>query len=107
MTMMKILLKKIGSKIEYTYIYIRYFFSNSICRQVLATRTYDLFIGYDKYYWTPRLWLMGYTENGMPLTSNQIMEDVNADYADKTVTWEKFPNFDVNLIKCLFCEHRD
>lgn len=29
---------------------------------IVETRTYDLFITYDKYYQTPRLWLAGYNE---------------------------------------------
>lgn len=29
---------------------------------VLHTRTYDLHITYDKYYQTPRLWVVGYDE---------------------------------------------
>merc|ERR1712117_939523 len=30
--------------------------------EIVATRTYDLNITYDKYYQTPRLWLFGYDE---------------------------------------------
>lgn len=29
---------------------------------VVHTRTYDLHITYDKYYQTPRLWVVGYNE---------------------------------------------
>lgn len=29
---------------------------------VVHTRTYDLHITYDKYYQTPRLWVVGYDE---------------------------------------------
>ena len=29
---------------------------------ILQTRTYDMYITYDKYYQTPRLWLFGYNE---------------------------------------------
>ena len=32
---------------------------------ILQTRTYDMYITYDKYYQTPRLWLFGYNEVGM------------------------------------------
>jgi ubiquitin-like-conjugating enzyme ATG3 len=31
---------------------------------VQKTRTYNLSITYDFYYKTPRLWLIGYSENG-------------------------------------------
>lgn len=30
--------------------------------KILQVRTYDVFITYDKYYQTPRLWLFGYDE---------------------------------------------
>lgn len=30
--------------------------------EILKTRTYDLYITYDKFYQTPRLWLYGYNE---------------------------------------------
>jgi hypothetical protein len=29
---------------------------------ILQTRTYDMYVTYDKYYQTPRLWLSGYNE---------------------------------------------
>ena len=37
--------------------------SEAAAAEILATRTYDLNITYDKYYQTPRLWLFGYDEN--------------------------------------------
>lgn len=30
--------------------------------KILQVRTYDIFITYDKYYQTPRMWLFGYDE---------------------------------------------
>jgi len=57
---------------------------------LLQVRTYDVMITYDKYYQTPRVWLIGYDENGTPLTPNQIFEDISADHAHKTVTIEPF-----------------
>lgn len=59
---------------------------------VMAVRTYDCMITYDKYYQTPRIWLVGYDENGLPLQPTQIFEDVASDYAFKTVTIEPFPH---------------
>lgn len=59
---------------------------------VTAVRTYDCMITYDKYYQTPRMWLIGYDENGLPLQPAQIFEDVASDYAFKTVTIEPFPH---------------
>jgi len=67
-------------------------------------------ITYDKYYQTPRIWLLGYDEvclrrflnmfsgsnlviqNRTPLTPSQIFQDVSADHALKTVTIEAFPH---------------
>ncbi|KAN0091557.1 Autophagocytosis associated protein (Atg3), N-terminal domain containing protein [Tylopilus felleus] len=59
---------------------------------LLQVRTYDVMITYDKYYQTPRIWLIGYDENRTPLTPSQIFQDVSADHALKTVTIEAFPH---------------
>jgi ubiquitin-like-conjugating enzyme ATG3 len=58
---------------------------------LVKTRTYDLSIVYDKWYRTPRVYLFGYDEHRQPLTPNQIMEDISADHANKTVTVEAHP----------------
>lgn len=60
--------------------------------QVIHTRTYDLHITYDKYYQTPRLWVVGYDENRQPLNVDQMYEDVSQDHAKKTVTMESHPH---------------
>lgn len=59
---------------------------------LLQVRTYDVMITYDKYYQTPRIWLLGYDEHRTPLTPPQIFQDVSADHAFKTVTIEPFPH---------------
>ncbi|XP_039601098.1 ubiquitin-like-conjugating enzyme ATG3 [Polypterus senegalus] len=59
---------------------------------ILQTRTYDLYITYDKYYQTPRLWLFGYDENRHPLTVDQMYEDISQDHVKKTVTIENHPH---------------
>ncbi|KAJ7282893.1 putative E2-like enzyme [Mycena rebaudengoi] len=59
---------------------------------LLQVRTYDVMITYDKYYQTPRVWLIGYDENRTPLTPPQIFQDISADHASKTVTIEAFPH---------------
>lgn len=58
---------------------------------VTATRSYDLSVTYDKYYQTPRLWLKGYNEQGLPLESSEIFEDILTDYVSKTVTIDPHP----------------
>jgi len=59
---------------------------------IVATRTYDLNITYDKYYQTPRLWLFGYSESRAPMTVEQMYEDFSADHANKTITMETHPH---------------
>uniref|UniRef100_A0A674AAW4 Ubiquitin-like-conjugating enzyme ATG3 n=1 Tax=Salmo trutta TaxID=8032 RepID=A0A674AAW4_SALTR len=59
---------------------------------ILQTRTYDLYITYDKYYQTPRLWLFGYDEGRQPLTVDQMYEDISQDHVKKTVTIENHPH---------------
>lgn len=61
-------------------------------RNVIQTRTYDLYITYDKYYQTPRLWLSGFDEYLQPLSIEQMYEDISQDHAKKTVTMEWHPN---------------
>uniref|UniRef100_A0A672TBI2 Ubiquitin-like-conjugating enzyme ATG3 n=1 Tax=Sinocyclocheilus grahami TaxID=75366 RepID=A0A672TBI2_SINGR len=59
---------------------------------ILQTRTYDLYITYDKYYQTPRLWLFGYDEDRQPLMVDQMYEDISQDHVKKTVTIENHPH---------------
>ncbi|XP_036325806.1 ubiquitin-like-conjugating enzyme ATG3 [Rhagoletis pomonella] len=75
---------------------------------VLHTRTYDLHISYDKYYQTPRLWVVGYDENRKPLTVEQMYEDVSQDHAKKTVTMESHPHLPgPNMASVHPCRHAD
>ena len=88
---------------------------------LLQVRTYDVMITYDKYYQTPRIWLLGYDEvraccaalclfhdhpqNGSPLTTPQIFQDVSADHALKTVTIEPFPHGSFQAASVHPCKH--
>lgn len=75
---------------------------------VIHTRTYDLHITYDKYYQTPRLWVVGYDENRKPLTMEQMYEDVSQDHAKKTVTMETHPNLPGPPMASVHpCKHAD
>jgi len=58
---------------------------------IVPTRTYTIYVTYDKYYQTPRMWLNGFAETGNPLHLNDILKDISAEHARKTVTIEKFP----------------
>ena len=59
---------------------------------IVKVRTYDLSITYDKYYQTPRVWMMGKSSEGQPLSGKEMMEDVISDYANRTVTIENHPH---------------
>lgn len=59
---------------------------------VVQLRTYDCLITYDKYYQTPRMWLLGYDEHKAPLAPHLVFQDISSDYAQKTVTVESFPH---------------
>lgn len=54
-------------------------------------RTYDLFISYSTSYKVPKMYLVGYDSNGIPLAPQQMFEDIASDYRDKTATIEKAP----------------
>jgi len=72
---------------------------------IVRTRVYDLSVTYDTYYQTPRLWLSGYDENMVPLTPQQMFEDIMEDYANKTVTIEKHPCLGTNQVSIHPCNH--
>mgnify|MGYP005849983475 CR=1 FL=1 len=59
---------------------------------LVKVRTYDLSITYDKYYQTPRVWMVGKSAEGQPLSGKEMMEDVISDYANRTVTIENHPH---------------
>ncbi|KAL3903245.1 MAG: hypothetical protein SGPRY_011754 [Prymnesium sp.] len=59
---------------------------------IVKTRTYDVSITYDKYYQCARVWLYGYSESRQPLSQEEILEDISADHALKTVTLEAHPH---------------
>lgn len=72
---------------------------------IIRTRTYDLSITYDKYYRTPRIFLFGYDKDRQPLTPKQIMEDISADHANKTVTVDPHPHLEVVHASIHPCKH--
>ncbi|ORZ01563.1 autophagocytosis associated protein [Syncephalastrum racemosum] len=75
--------------------------------KILQVRTYDVFITYDKYYQTPRMWLFGYDEERRPLPSSRVFEDVAQDYVKKTVTIEPHPHLSMNLASIHPCKHAE
>ena len=73
--------------------------------EILKTRTYDVTVTYDFYYCVPRMWLMGYNESGVPLTDNEMKQDVMMEYRNKTVTIEPHPHTGVRNISVHPCRH--
>ena len=74
---------------------------------IVKVRSYDISITYDKYYQTPRVWLMGYTDDGSntPLTGDEMMQDVISDYAHRTVTVENHPHVSGPHASIHPCQH--
>ncbi|GAA6058254.1 hypothetical protein JCM3770_006081 [Rhodotorula araucariae] len=73
---------------------------------LVQVRTYDCMITYDKYYQTPRMWLLGYDEHKRPLPPTSALEDVSSDHALKTVTIEPFPHSSALAIASVHpCKH--
>ncbi|KAF8460323.1 autophagocytosis associated protein [Kalaharituber pfeilii] len=61
-------------------------------------RQYSLYICYSVRWRTPCLYLSGYHgSTGLPLTTDEMMEDIMGDYKDKTVTIEDFPHLEGNV----------
>merc|ERR1712129_104086 len=60
-----------------------------------------------QYYRVPRVWLRGYDENGSPLSSSAIFEDISADHAHKTVTVEAHAHSGVVCASIHPCRHSE
>ncbi|ETW42986.1 hypothetical protein PFNF135_02461 [Plasmodium falciparum NF135/5.C10] len=80
---------------------------NMLHDNLMKIRTYDVSITYDKYYQTPRIWLFGYNENGDPLKSEEIFEDILSDYSYKTVTYDPHPCTGVMTASIHPCKHAE
>mmetsp|Transcript_14183 Transcript_14183/g.20962 ORF Transcript_14183/g.20962 Transcript_14183/m.20962 type:complete len:326 (-) Transcript_14183:111-1088(-) len=74
---------------------------------IIKTRIYDVSITYDKYYQVPRIWLVGYNEDGMPLNPDEVFEDIMQDYAKKTVTIEAHPHNGERAASIHPCRHAE
>lgn len=74
---------------------------------IMKVRTYDLSITYDKYYQTPRVWMMGYesSDSSQPLTGEQMLQDVMSDYANRTVTIDPHPHVSGYHASIHPCQH--
>lgn len=72
---------------------------------IVKCRRYDVSITYDKYYQTPKCWLIGFNESGSLLTTDELFMDIVKDYADKTVTIELHPHLFTPHIYIHPCRH--
>ncbi|ORM40569.1 Autophagy-related protein 3 [Babesia sp. Xinjiang] len=52
---------------------------------------YDVSITYDRYYETPRIWLIGFNAFGLALSHHEMLQDVPCEYAGKTITIGRHP----------------
>ena len=72
---------------------------------VIDTRVYDIYITYDNYYATPRVWLFGYDEDGAPLKGAEWQRDFSKQHVNKTVTFEGFPHENFSCATVHPCNH--
>lgn len=72
---------------------------------MMNRRVYDLHITYDKYYATPRLWIIGYTLGDLPLTYEQVFKDISPDHSNSTVTVEVHPFLNKKALCVHPCKH--
>lgn len=76
--------------------------------ELLPVRRYDLSITYDKYYQTPRFWIMGYDEDATPLLPEQMYQDISTEHVHKTITIEPHPHLPLNILLSVHpCRHSE
>ena len=54
-------------------------------------RYYDLYITYSTSYRVPKMYIVGFSAQGTPLTPDEMFQDISLDYRHKTATIEKLP----------------
>lgn len=71
-----------------------------------SLRKYDLYITYSTSYRVPKLYLVGFNSNGIPLLPQQMFEDISGDYRDKTATIESLPvSYNTTSVSIHPCKH--
>lgn len=71
-----------------------------------SLRRYDLYITYSTSYRVPKLYLVGFNSNGIPLLPEQMFEDISSDYRDKTATIETLPmSYNTTSVSIHPCKH--
>lgn len=72
----------------------------------LTLRKYDLYISYSTSYRVPKMYLVGFNANGIPLLPHQMYEDISGDYKDKTATIENLPvSYNTTSVSIHPCKH--
>lgn len=66
---------------------------------------YDIYIIYDFYFNTPKIYLFGYNINGFPLSFNNMMKDMQEEYINNTLTLEKHPHLELMTLSLHPCRH--
>jgi ubiquitin-like-conjugating enzyme ATG3 len=72
---------------------------------IQRVRTYDISITYDKYYQTPKVWILGYSSEGTPLSTEQMFQDIMPEYVQRTVTIESHPSVGTTQLSIHPCQH--
>ncbi|KEG11957.1 putative autophagocytosis associated protein [Trypanosoma grayi] len=71
-------------------------------------RLYDVYMVYDQYYQTPRIFLIGYAEDHVTLlTKEEMMQDVYASNREKTVSIDPHPFLNMACISIHPCRHAE
>lgn len=72
----------------------------------LTLRRYDLYIVYSTSYRVPKMYLVGFSADGIPLLPRQMYEDILGDYKDKTATIENLPvSHNTTAVSIHPCKH--
>ena len=74
---------------------------------IIRTRSYDIYITYDQYHQCPKVYIQGYSQNGIILTPEQMYLDISKDYLHKTVSVEMHPHLSIYTIFIHPCRHAE
>lgn len=78
----------------------------NIDSDALLVRKYDLYVSYSTSYRVPKMYLVGFNANGIPLLPEQMYEDISGDYKDKTATIENLPmSYNTTSVSIHPCKH--
>lgn len=71
-------------------------------------RMYDITIVYDRYYNVPHVFLNGVSATGKQLTPEEMYQDISAEHAERTVTYESnHPFFSGKYLSIHPCQHHN